>query len=410
MVYTYTKYKSSYFSEPPATFIYKGFIVEYLSFCRPENSNKIPLLYIGGAFQNFNSFRTDVRQLVSDYPIILVDLPGQGSNRQLSASLNFTDFADLLKEFLISSRIFKIILIGLSYGTAIANAFVASHSQFVHKLILGGVTARIRDALAVKLKLAMEYAQTGNMQPFADGVTQHLFNYPMKEKIGLSNLFYTNLAKAMTALDENSIQRYIDNTTRLLELTDLQYFSGISTLVFVGEYDNFTTPNEAFHVAKNIPEAIFTIIKNADHLVPIEQPSVLTTLYRAFIEETNIKTLQDVISVECQDASMLNKRLFPRYYNNLLSIEFLQKSLNKPIQAELFDLSVEGCLVWIKAKDIFEPEYPTIIRFPEMNISLNAVILGDLPELRCIFCKDNTEQYGRFLNEIKKIATKTFEV
>jgi hypothetical protein len=39
---------------------------------------------VGGAFQNFNSYKYCVEQLFESGPVILIDLPSMGANQQIT--------------------------------------------------------------------------------------------------------------------------------------------------------------------------------------------------------------------------------------------------------------------------------------------------------------------------------------
>ena len=73
--------------------------LEFQSFSKPENLNKAPVVFLGGAFQSFVSFKTEVELVYQTHPVILLDLPSQGSNDQLVPEFELKDFSSLLKGF-----------------------------------------------------------------------------------------------------------------------------------------------------------------------------------------------------------------------------------------------------------------------------------------------------------------------
>ena len=58
-------------------------------------------MVVGGAFQNFNSYKPTVEAFLEDRPCIMLDLPSLGNNEQLVPELSGEDMADLLKEFFV---------------------------------------------------------------------------------------------------------------------------------------------------------------------------------------------------------------------------------------------------------------------------------------------------------------------
>ncbi len=90
--------------------------IHYLAFNGPENCQKPPLIVLGGAFQNFTSYRFFVGDVVEICPIVLVDLPSLGNNSQLASELGLEDLADLLYYWLVQENINRVSLMGLSLG------------------------------------------------------------------------------------------------------------------------------------------------------------------------------------------------------------------------------------------------------------------------------------------------------
>ena len=91
MSLTYEAYTRSSLKQPPRTDIIGTWRVEYLAFSLPENAHKTPLIVLGGAFQNFNSYKYCVEQILQAVPVILVDLPSLGNNSQLAPQLGMED-------------------------------------------------------------------------------------------------------------------------------------------------------------------------------------------------------------------------------------------------------------------------------------------------------------------------------
>ncbi|MFY7928938.1 MAG: alpha/beta hydrolase, partial [Oligoflexus sp.] len=61
MHYRYDAFSTQAFRDEPETMSIDGWLVNYKSFCRPENRHKTPLVILGGAFQHFQTFVHDVR-------------------------------------------------------------------------------------------------------------------------------------------------------------------------------------------------------------------------------------------------------------------------------------------------------------------------------------------------------------
>src|SRR3990167_9616886 len=99
--------------------------LHYLAFSQHSDDPRPPVLLLGGAFQSFRSFAGEVGELLAEHPVILLDLPSQGSNLQLAPELSLAQLADLIAAFAEHLQLPPLMPIGLSYGSALAALFAA---------------------------------------------------------------------------------------------------------------------------------------------------------------------------------------------------------------------------------------------------------------------------------------------
>ncbi len=173
MEYQYSNCRRSNFFGKHIELQFGPFHTHHLSFALPETQNLPPVVFIGGAFQNAWSFRSEISGLIDLRPILLVELPGQGGNTQVCAEFGFTELVNLLAQLLDHLGLDKVLPVGLSYGAAIVHRFAVLHPERVEKLVLVGVAPRLPDS-------AYRYAQAfawllhqDRKRAFATAVTQH---------------------------------------------------------------------------------------------------------------------------------------------------------------------------------------------------------------------------------------------
>ncbi len=368
----------------------KGYRFEYLAFCQPHLSANTPLVFLGGAFQNFLSFKSDVKELFSDYPVILLDLPSQGNNQQLCPELSFSDFADLLHLFLNHFAIEKIIPIALSYGTAIATNFAKQFPQNVEKLIIGGTTPHLRPTLRHLLESTIEVMDQGDMQTFADGVILNLINFPMRHKTGIHPKIVKSFHQSLMNLTENEKQRYKDNTQRLLAHQCFAKNVHTPSLVFTGEFDNFTTSWENAQAACAFTHRQFAIVKNSDHLASLERRKSIIQLYRHFLQNLPLESIDGISVEDPQIFSQSNKRLEPR---KLLksSLAMVLNSRGDNLSANILDINQTGCSFTCPENEQFKSflamEKVLQLKLPNSEISLSIFPFYHGEISRCIFRK-----------------------
>ncbi len=273
-----------------------------------------PLVILGGAFQKFHSFKKEVEALCLDMPVVLVDLPGQGSNDQLGENLNFADYADILKEFLDSQNIDKIVPIALSYGSAIGFTFAAQYPERAHRLILGGTTPKLRKSVRILLEESIQAMNEGRMKDFSTGVILNLFNYSQRKRTKVPRLLIRGFHKSLMNLSEEDKKRYLVNTTRLLNLDGLgDKAPQCETLVIAGEFDNFTTPTECLEVANRCDKRIVGILRNCDHLAPFVKKALMIDTYRNFALHGVLVENEGISNYTRRDIPLEKKILEPRW-------------------------------------------------------------------------------------------------
>lgn len=257
--------------------------VEYQAFSLPENSHKTPVVFLGGAFQSFSSFRSEVELVYTTHPVILADFPSQGSNDQLAPELDLEDYGNLIADFLDLNNIDKVILLGISYGSAMATLFAASHPERIDRLLLSGITCFRRESLITLLEDSLEMMAQGEMQAFATTAVCNLINHNRLEETEVSPTYRKVMYRQIARLNENEQARYAQNTERLLRFPGFEKFPKCPTLIATGEFDNFTLPSENAAVARQCAAATFAIIHNADHLAQFERKEAASTLFHNYM-------------------------------------------------------------------------------------------------------------------------------
>ena len=163
-------YHRDSFKQPARETWIAGWKVEYMAIATPETAHKTPILIVGGAFQNFNSYKYCVEQLFQCGPVILIDLPSMGANQQITnrdsgvsaATLELPDLARILVQWLEQVQLSKISVMGMSLGSVIASCFADLRPDMVERLVLMGVMQK-------REKLAHDFgrvAQTHARRPY----------------------------------------------------------------------------------------------------------------------------------------------------------------------------------------------------------------------------------------------------
>ncbi|MGY4532961.1 pimeloyl-ACP methyl ester carboxylesterase [Pseudomonas sp. TE3786] len=257
--------------------------LHYQAYSSRANDPRHPVLLLGGAFQCFRSFASEVAELLADHPVILLDLPSQGSNLQLAPELSLEALADLIAAFIEEQQLPPLMPIGLSYGSALAGLFAARHPQHCARLLLAGITAFGRRGARVLLEESLALLTEGRCAEFAHGAVTGLLNPTRSQETGVAPVFRKALLRQLQRLSATEIERYRQNSQRLLDFAGFNQHPACPTLVLAGEYDHFTQPWEHTLFASACPAAECALIHNADHLANFEQRSACISLYSPFL-------------------------------------------------------------------------------------------------------------------------------
>lgn len=287
--------------------------VHYQYFCNPGKEHLPPMMILGGAFQKFQAFKKDVRILRREFPVLLVDLPGQGGNDQLSGDMTFEMLSDLLVDFLDKVDIEKVTPIALSYGSAIGYFLAKNHPDRIHKLILGGTTTELRASVTLLLEESIRALREDQMEDFASGVVLNLMNYSKRKEIKGGEIIGKKLLHNIQNLTENEKVRYIHNTKRLMNMTLPEEVLDVETLVMVGEYDNFTTPHECFNVSRRFKGSQFAIVHGADHLASYERKEAVNESFLTFNLGKDLRKISGVTLWDKREYPPELRQLDPRF-------------------------------------------------------------------------------------------------
>lgn len=258
--------------------------LHYLAFSSHSEDSRPPVLMLGGAFQSFRSFAGEVQQLLAEHPVILLDLPGQGSNLQEAGALNLEQLADLIAYFADALNLPPLMPIGLSYGSTVAALFASRHPRHCARLLLSGITAFGRPGSRRLLEEALALLAEGRQQDFAQAALNNLLNPQHFQQTEVAPAFRKALLRQMQRLSAEEINRYRQNSQRLLDFQGFRQHPQCPTLILAGEHDHFTQPWEQAQFAAACPLAEFHLVHAADHLAQFERRETCAALYQPFMK------------------------------------------------------------------------------------------------------------------------------
>ena len=229
-----------------------------------------PLLFLHMSLSNHHQWKP-LFSLDSKAKLVLVDLPGHGESDSIEGEISVPRLTKIMAQFITDLALDRIIPVGHSLGGAIALQLALDHPHLLKGLILLGTGAKLGVYPAILKGLQIDFeAGVGlvvGQMCFAKGANPQTVESVVSECLQCEpTVGYADLVACNN----------FDVRDRLGEID-------VPTLVVVGEEDQLTPVKWAQFLSERIPNADLRIIKNAGHMVMVEQPSDLIDTIRTFL-------------------------------------------------------------------------------------------------------------------------------
>lgn len=240
------------------------------------------LVFLNGLTQSTLAWFFCLPFFKDHYKIILMDFIFQGQSDKTGEPRDFDQHAEDVVAVLNAENISQINLIGLSYGSLVAQHFAVNHPEKINKLVLLATFAH-KTAIFNAIELSWWRAlETGGynlmfdtMMPFV--LSDEYFSQPIipiemlkrsREDLNSNAQAIFNLMRATKDRDD-----YRDELKKIKT----------PTLIIQGEKDQLLPPYLAQEVHKNISGSKFEIIKGAGHTLNLERVPEVCTLILGFL-------------------------------------------------------------------------------------------------------------------------------
>lgn len=418
-------YDKHSFKQPARTTWINGWKVEYMAIAQPETAHLTPIVIIGGAFQNFNSYKYCVEQLFRAGPIILIDMPSMGANQQMTnvetgesaGTLELHDLGQMLGDWLDIVGLDKVSVMGMSLGSVVASCLADQRPELIDRMILMGVMQKTRKSWRMLLEESLHLMKEQRMDEFGQAVILYLVNHAKMEQTRMSptakRLFYRQMAD-FTATEQD---RYDVNCNRLLRLTNVP-IPQCKVLVACGQYDSFTLPHENANFALQCPNMEFAMIANADHVPQLQRRKETMNLFATFLSDESIQDLDGIIPMTRAQLLTMERRgeARIRVQNPQSHLQYRHSDLN--IATNIIDLNFFGVLLNFENLALaaqaaqYERDLAIELQDEEGSFSIECLIFeSDGQQLRALFKHGSFEVAERLLRyvERQKVAAQNLE-
>ncbi len=219
-----------------------------------HKDSKNILLILHGWGRSINDWYKVSEELLNDYRIILLDLPGFGGTENPDDSFTIYDYADFVKSFLEKKNIDKCILMGHSFGGRIG-LILSSTTNLITKLVLVDAAGIEKKELFVTAKIV--FAKTGK-RILGKFLPKKIVN-KIIDKLGSND--YLN-AKELKEIFKTVVSQDLSH-----HLKDIK----IPTLIIWGEKDTVLPISHALYFKNEISTAVLRVVWGADHFPFLEK-------------------------------------------------------------------------------------------------------------------------------------------
>ncbi|MDO8743128.1 MAG: alpha/beta hydrolase [Candidatus Azambacteria bacterium] len=230
-----------------------------------EMDSRKTIIFLHGWGASSKIFQPFYHYFKNDFAVHFLDLPGFGES-PIKKPMFLKDYADFVCEFIKNNNIKEPIIVGHSFGGAVAAKLAILYPETMSKLILVGASA-IRQPRRI-LKLLKILADL--LKPM---MSLNLRKFILK----LLNLDETDWAQIESPILKKTFINVIGE-----DLSNDLHFIKTPTLVIWGENDTVTPLKEGKLIAENIPNTKLAVVKNAGHFLFLEKPEEFIKLIKEF--------------------------------------------------------------------------------------------------------------------------------
>jgi pimeloyl-ACP methyl ester carboxylesterase len=246
-----------------------------------ENPKAIgTILMIHGSGGNAQQWRHQIAALKVSYTIIVPDLLGHGKSAQPKpGSINPYAFLEFVQDLQILLQKFgaaQTILMGHSYGGALATYLTAMQQDKVKKIIL---------IAPVKCEPKLDLPFLFRLPVFMLELFLPLLKKRFRAEAWDASTSRAIIAEETKAANNNKL--YVIKAMRLgmrnIPFVNVSQIKK-SALIIAGENDKIISNVRMIAFYENLPNREFAVIDNAAHMVLVEQPDETNSLIKGFLE------------------------------------------------------------------------------------------------------------------------------
>lgn len=232
------------------------------------------IVFVNSIGTDFRIWRDVIVRLAGDHAILCYDKRGHGLSGTGPVPHAIEDHANDLAALMDHLSVGPALICGLSIGGMIGQVLWAQRPDLVEGLILCDTAHKVGTADFWQARI--DAVKAGGIESVADAVMPRWFAPGFLDTVECQGY--------RTMLARQSAEGYVASCAAIrdADLTAIAKRIDVPAIVIVGEHDGATPPSLCAEFARLIPDARFELVRGAGHIVPVEQPVVLSEIIRAF--------------------------------------------------------------------------------------------------------------------------------
>lgn len=249
-----------------------------------DEGNGEPLILVHTIGQSLYTWRDLMPKISSQYRVIAIDLMGHGySDKPISALYSIEEQSHIIRLFMDAIGIESAHFVGFSMGCAYVTALARTNPSMVGKMLLlspGGITTQM--PMFVRLLDSVLFGSVAAMMLSPKRVEEALQQCYLDLTLVTQDIvkgYYSPLedADARRAVRLSALNYDEEESFKDLRNVDNQ------TLILLGTDDRWHTVEYAELFQAALPNAYFSVVRNAGHLLHEEKPEKIASAIMQFI-------------------------------------------------------------------------------------------------------------------------------
>lgn len=214
--------------------------------------------------------------------VICIDLPGHGRSPQIENLTSLAGYAQLVGDVLDELGIQRAVLVGLSLGGMVAQAFALSYPERTLAMVLAHTSARTDDTVRNLWTQRVEQAAEQGVRAQIPSILKRWF------PDDFARTSPWTLGWIAGQISDTSLQGYIAAIHAIQGLDHLAQLPKIKvpTLVIAGELDMAAPPQVGANIAKAISDAQLVVLPGVAHLGNAQAPVLFSETVGRFLLST----------------------------------------------------------------------------------------------------------------------------